>query len=71
MNYIPSNTILITSDGSIIRYIKTENVKGKEILYWYRFIESNNEYFTKKDLEFTMTESFIKRQLSNYFKIIE
>lgn len=65
MNYIPPNKIKINSDGNEMEYQRT--VEGKETLFVYKFIKSN----MKLDWEFGMSQSFIEKQLRNFFKVIE
>lgn len=64
----PPNKILITSDESIMEYVKTipKNKNNPQMLYVYKFIES----VTKTDLEFVMTPEYLAAQLKNYFKIL-
>lgn len=71
MTFTPPNKILILSDDSEIEFIKTE-IKSKEKVYVYKFINSlSNENFTKKDMRVGFTEIELRKNLSNYFKIVK
>lgn len=67
MNYQPPNKILITSDENILELKQVVKLKNKEDLYLYEFIKSE----TKLNMEVGFSEIELKRNLNNYFKVIE
>jgi len=66
MIYIPPNKIEIKSDNNVLQLVRIIKNKNKEDVYVYKFIKSE----MKLNWEFEMSESFLKRQLTNYFKEI-
>lgn len=69
MSFKPPLKIEITSDGSILKFLKIKpiTVKQKNILYCYEYVVA----IGKEGCMVDWTEEYITTQLKNYFKIIK
>lgn len=68
MTFTAPSKILIESDNNIIELVKVipKSINRREVMYLYKYIKSE----TKLGKEMELTEEYIKKQLTNFFKII-
>ena len=69
MTFKPPLKIEITSDGSILQFVKIKPITAKQkvVLYNYEYIKAIGKEGCKVD----WTQDYITQQLKNYFKEIK